>query len=485
MRKWLEKAGYKCLVAGGAEEAWKQLQNPTNNVNVVITDVVMPGEFDGIGLLDRIGTLGKDAASVILISGKGGNSASVGVKHGSSDFMAKPLVKSVLLRKVDLLVQHRRLERQLESDCEEKAVLRKEIDKLSEHVLRTPAQSVIDLVVALLGSPSLTPELREKVESLRKLIVQHSNLYRPTTLEQVAPSLDPVTRSFLLNELSLYEPASQSSFDIVQKFPIIHVDDPLVKELTEWKFDVFKYHEDELLGFAKQMFVQLDLLSDFGIRPATLENFLGAIKCLYKKNPYHNWVHAFDVMQATFCVLVRFGGLAKLTRLDLLVLLVSALCHDLGHPGVNNAHLVTTQADLALLYNDHSVLENFHVASFFRLLHQRKDLNIFASLSKQQFKDVRKAITNCILATDMANHFEYVAKLGVKADSGSLDWEFSVAEQRLLFMQCIIKLADISNVARPWNVSVQWSNRVSEEFFAQGSFCPFSSLFLLLFCLAR
>jgi FixJ family two-component response regulator len=481
LQKWMEEAGYKCVVAQNAEQAWKDLQNLLNNVSVVIADVVMPGEFDGIGLLDRVGTLGKGAASVILISGKGGNSASEGVKHGSHDFMAKPLDRHVLLRKVELLIQHRRLERQLESDRDEKAVMKKEIDKLSQHVLRTPAQSVINLVVALLGSPSLTPDLREKVESLHKLILQHSNLYRPTPLEHVAPNLDPVTRSFLLNELLLSEPLSSSDFGHDFKFPDVHLDDPLVKELTQWTFDVFKYREDELLGLVKQMFVELDLLSDFGIRPEALEKFLGAIKQLYKDNPYHNWVHAFDVTQATFCVLVRFGGQAILSRLDMLALLVSALCHDLGHPGVNNAHLVMTQADLALLYNDQSVLENFHVASFFRLLHDRKDLNILASLSKAQYKEVRKAITECILATDMASHLEYVAKLGVKGEHGRSKWNFSDTEERLLFMKCIIKLADISNVARPWSVSVKWSKLVSEEFFAQGCFVSILLCSFLIF----
>ena len=34
--------------------------------------------------------------------------------------------------------------------------------------------------------------------------------------------------------------------------------------------------------------------------------------------------------------------------------------------------------------------------------------------------------------------------------------------------QMALKMADVSNVARPWSVSSRWSNRVCHEFFAQG-----------------
>ncbi len=39
-------------------------------------------------------------------------------------------------------------------------------------------------------------------------------------------------------------------------------------------------------------------------------------------------------------------------------MLIASVCHDLDHPGVNNKFLVATNSELALLYNDRSVLEN-------------------------------------------------------------------------------------------------------------------------------
>ncbi len=51
-----------------------------------------------------------------------------------------------------------------------------------------------------------------------------------------------------------------------------------------------------------------------------------------------------------------------LTPLELLGSLLAGLCHDIDHPGVNNAFMCASGADLSLLYNDLSVLENHHAA---------------------------------------------------------------------------------------------------------------------------
>merc|ERR1712065_91492 len=163
------------------------------------------------------------------------------------------------------------------------------------------------------------------------------------------------------------------------------------------------------------------------------------------------------------------GGHTKLTQLELLVLLVASLCHDLGHPGVNNAFMTSTLSDIAILYNDQSVLENFHAASLFQLLRQNPDLNIFGSFSKAQFREARKLIIECIVSTDPAVHYEYVTKLSTKAESDNPTWNREVPEERLLLMKSIIKMADISNVARLWDgPAYEWSLRVSQEFFTQG-----------------
>jgi hypothetical protein len=112
-----------------------------------------------------------------------------------------------------------------------------------------------------------------------------------------------------------------------------------------------------------------------------LTTFLVACRAAYNTFvPYHNFRHAVDVLQATFNFLVHIGALppyplqsgadvtptpksplaALLKPFEALTLLISAIGHDVGHPGVNNGFLVVLNAPLAQLYNDRSVLESFH-----------------------------------------------------------------------------------------------------------------------------
>ena len=48
--------------------------------------------------------------------------------------------------------------------------------------------------------------------------------------------------------------------------------------------------------------------------------------------------------------------------------LVAAAVHDVDHPGRSNHFLIETSDDLAVLYNDNSVLENHHLAVAFKIM---------------------------------------------------------------------------------------------------------------------
>lgn len=45
--------------------------------------------------------------------------------------------------------------------------------------------------------------------------------------------------------------------------------------------------------------------------------------------------------------------------------IIASLAHDIGHPAFTNRFLVNTRDDIAVLYNDISVLENMHCSRTF------------------------------------------------------------------------------------------------------------------------
>jgi hypothetical protein len=130
---------------------------------------------------------------------------------------------------------------------------------------------------------------------------------------------------------------------------------------------------------------------------------------------------------------------------EALTLLVTAIGHDVGHPGVNNGFLVTLNAPLAQLYNDRSVLESFHCAAYSQIL-RRHWPAVFSE------KDMRNLMISSILATDMGLHFDYMKKMGDLQDklheSNTTDgWDGRMLkEQKALACSLLIKCADICNV---------------------------------------
>lgn len=186
-----------------------------------------------------------------------------------------------------------------------------------------------------------------------------------------------------------------------------------------------------------------------------------------------------DVLQATFHFLVSIGSLppyrsandearprppmATLLRpFEALTLLITAIGHDVGHPGVNNGFLVTLNAPLAQLYNDRSVLESFHCAAYSQIL--RRYWPSAFSDSK-----MRALMISSILATDMGLHFDYMRKLGdlqgkLHANNSTDDWpESTKSEYQALACALLIKCADISNVVSPGGLGPLWLERDSHH----------------------
>lgn len=207
-------------------------------------------------------------------------------------------------------------------------------------------------------------------------------------------------------------------------------------------------------------------LQKFNIDEQATLNWISVVEAGYHGNPYHNSMHAADVVQITNFILTK-GGLAKrceLSDLDVLSAILAAAVHDFDHPGINNNFHIKSGSYLATLYNDRSVLENLHVSSIFELMKNR-EFNILAGLSDEQRKEVRETMVEMVLATDMGLHGKYVARMKGKLQERA---SFLKREDQLLALCMALKMADISNCGRPNDIYLKWSGKVSDEFYQQG-----------------
>uniref|UniRef100_A0A668AGM8 High affinity cGMP-specific 3',5'-cyclic phosphodiesterase 9A n=1 Tax=Myripristis murdjan TaxID=586833 RepID=A0A668AGM8_9TELE len=216
-------------------------------------------------------------------------------------------------------------------------------------------------------------------------------------------------------------------------------------------FDNWQWEEAEMMVLLQVMYTDLDFLMVFHIELEVLQNFLFEVYCHYNNIPFHNFQHCFCVTQMMYGLIWLTDLRNKLERIDLFIMLTSALCHDLDHPGYNNVYQINAQTDLALRYNDISPLENHHCAIAFGIL------------SKVSLMLINVLILRCILATDMARHNEILNKFKVTLPV----FDFKNKEHKEVLMKIMVKVSDISNEARPMAVAEPWLDCLLQEFFNQ------------------
>ncbi|XP_022245748.1 cAMP-specific 3',5'-cyclic phosphodiesterase, isoforms N/G-like [Limulus polyphemus] len=159
------------------------------------------------------------------------------------------------------------------------------------------------------------------------------------------------------------------------------------------------------------------------------------------------------------------------TDLEILAALFAAAIHDVDHPGVTNQYLVNSSSELAIMYNDESVLENHSLAVAFKIL-QDENCNMFVNLTKKQHQTVRKIVIDMVIATDMSKHMSLLADLKTMVETkkvaGSGVLLLDNYTERIQVLQNMIHCADLSAPAKPLEMYRKWVDLLMEEFFQQG-----------------
>ena len=253
--------------------------------------------------------------------------------------------------------------------------------------------------------------------------------------------------------------------------------------ITSFDFDIFELKKQvgynnvlPLMGYI--MLKTMGLVNNKIISTKKLESFLRTVSDNYKITTlYHNSIHGADITQSLFVFFLNSNleEVCETTILDLLGLLISALGHDLGHPGLNNGYHINATTELGITYNDKSCLENFHSAYLFKIL-KKEENNILEKFSVQNYKTIRKRIISQILATDMAYHGETISLIRAKINENKGQERFifltgndkTKFDEQQLLLNFLIHIADLGHNCKNFKISIKWIKLLSEEFWMQG-----------------
>uniref|UniRef100_A0A3Q3PYB5 Phosphodiesterase n=1 Tax=Monopterus albus TaxID=43700 RepID=A0A3Q3PYB5_MONAL len=362
------------------------------------------------------------------------------------------------------------------------------VARIHSMTIEAPITKVINIInAAQENSPVTVAEALDRVlEILRTTELYSPQLASkeddPHTNDLVGGLVSDGLRRLSGNEYVFCKNMSQSQLAI----PVTLSDVPpyiaeMLNDEERWEFNILELeaatHKRPLTYLGLKIFTSFGVCEFLNCSEATLRSWLQLIEASYhSSNSYHNSTHAADVLHATAYFLRKEKVKSSLDQLDEVASLIAATVHDVDHPGRTNSFLCNAGSELAILYNDTAVLESHHAALAFQLTVRDSKSNIFKNIDRNQFRSLRQAIINMVLATEMTRHFEHVSKFvnSINKPMGSMNSDCegqanirNSPENRLLIKRMLIKCADVANPCRPLELCIEWAGRISEEYFAQ------------------
>mmetsp|Transcript_2654 Transcript_2654/g.5959 ORF Transcript_2654/g.5959 Transcript_2654/m.5959 type:complete len:402 (+) Transcript_2654:52-1257(+) len=281
-----------------------------------------------------------------------------------------------------------------------------------------------------------------------------------------------------LNQLQFLEDSNRKLhwFHVIQNevlYPLVKIyykaltlgsftpDPAIVDTLRVKDFDHFRLDHEQMIVHLMHCFYDPALAQRVGL--SQLEKFIKTVGINYLDNPFHNFRHAFSVVQIIYSMsAITNEFVAHLKPLEYFTLLVAAVGHDIDHPGVTNAFLVNSRHCLAKRYNDTSVLENHHTATLLKIL-ETEDTGLLSTFSSDIQRNCRKSIIQTILSTDLANHNSVMASFS--STVSGFQPENAVHRQNIMNM--LLHTADVGNPCLDFSIAKQWSMKIIAEFNSQ------------------
>lgn len=349
------------------------------------------------------------------------------------------------------------------------------------------------LTDTFINSETLYSNIRKSVINIKQVaesLQKKSNIYS-VKVKNVTKDLDEQDKVFI--EESCFGNQMKQNFNENTHMIKIQTEYPsevnklsgLLKNIgRDWNFNSFFLSDCcnqiplQVAGFYS--FHKFNLDEVFKIPEGVLRNFLMKLEATYKPNPYHNSVHAADVMNSHLFLVNNSKLFEYCTNIDVMAGIIAALGHDAGHPARNNRFLMITKDELAIQYNDISVLEMLHSATVFSII-MNSESNIFQNLTSDQWSLARKMIVEMILATDMSKHFDLLGQFRGKHKVPE-SFDLTNNELKIEILRLIIKAADIGHAAKDIELHEKWCRLVVEEFYTQGDIEKQMGLTVSMYC---
>ena len=464
----LKKEGYQVLNASNGKEALDIMEKETK-IDLILTDVMMP-VMNGPEFLKaaRANPTFAELPIVMMSSNDQYEIVFDCLSRGADDYIIKPISSQVIKNiyaNVWLKRKQKMMAQKIQHQIVEASVITQRIEQMKQsfsQTVQTPLNDITTKIESILGSGQVSGdsaiELQNALIELKKINSSEASIAPkpqiPAKMQdyfagQFGVTSNPSKRVITPIAISTVRKRQAPAPDIPHLQPL-----NLGEKLLSLDFNIWTVNEKALMNLANDLFAQMDLRSIIDAKEGEIEHFLKRVMQGYKQNPFHNFRRAVDSLQLVTYILKN----TKITfqPSELCGILFAALLHDIDHPGMNNQFQIHTSSQLALIYNDKSVLENNSASVGARIIQE------CFSLNDEQYTGLRSIFLSCVLRTDYAK----IQKFLGKAANIEIDW--NKKEHRAIALQLLCLMGDLSYGVRPWSVTSYWYGMMRDEQFIQG-----------------
>jgi 3'5'-cyclic nucleotide phosphodiesterase len=220
-----------------------------------------------------------------------------------------------------------------------------------------------------------------------------------------------------------------------------------------------------------------------------LRSFVTNIAMMYRDNPFHSFEHASHVTMSVVKLLSRIVAPQQLEEtsreyndisstlhdhtygitsdpLTQFSCVLSALIHDVDHPGVPNTQLVKEETELAKRYDLKSPAEQNSVDLAWNLLMQEQYRDLRATIYKTDAELVRfrQLVVNSVMATDIADKDLKVLRnlrwnRAFSTTVADKDPRDTINRKATIVIEHLIQASDVAHTMQHWHIYRKWNER--------------------------